>query len=169
MRWELLFADLEGSLIAAERAELDSEIASRTRDERAAVDIASRLAQAAGSDITLVLRGGARVTGRVADAAGSWVLLATTAGDALVPLAGIAAVEGLGHRAATLGAVERRLRITTMLRGLAEARARVVVETDGGAWSGVIAAVGSDHLDLEGPGGTRAIRIDGLLQVRSGA
>jgi len=167
MRWELLFADLEGRLEAAERATLDAEIAERTHDERAAVSLAARLAGARGAEVALVLRGGRRVVGTVADAAGSWVLLRDGATEVVVPLAAVAAAEALPHRAAALGVVEGRLRVTTALRELAEAGGEVLVETDGGAWAGVVAAVGSDHLDLDGPGGRRAIALASLLAVRS--
>lgn len=169
MRWEMLFADLEARLAAAERSEVDAEIAERARDERAAVDLAARLAAARGAAVTLVLRGGSRVTGTVADAAGTWVLLEASASDALVPLAAVVAAEGLGHRAAPLGAVERRIGITSALRGLAQARAHVAVETEGGQWQGRIVAVAADHLDLDGFGGPRAVRLAALLVVRARA
>ena len=39
MRWEGLFADLEGQLAAEERRERDDEVAERTRRERALVSL----------------------------------------------------------------------------------------------------------------------------------
>ncbi|WP_296666184.1 hypothetical protein [Demequina sp.] len=167
MRWELLFADLEARVDAAERADLDVEIAERTRDERAGIELAGRLVHARGESVTVTVRGGARVSGSIADAAGTWVLLATAGGDALVPLVAVAAIEGIGHRASPLTHVETRLPVSSVLRELAETRAAVLVETDGGAWQGRIAAVGSDHLDLDGPGGLRAIPLRAVLVVRA--
>ena len=68
MRWDRLFADLEGQLAAGERRELDDEVAERTRRERALVPLAERLASAFGSEVVLGLVGGVRVSGvRVRD------------------------------------------------------------------------------------------------------
>ncbi len=44
MSWEDLFADLEAQFEALQRRDRDAEIADRTRRERAAVDLISRLA-----------------------------------------------------------------------------------------------------------------------------
>lgn len=167
MRWERLFSDLEEHWGAVERAALDAEIAERARDERAAVTLGSRLAAAGDAPVGLVLRDGSRVSGRIADAAGSWVLLDAGAEEVLVPLAAVAAVESLGHRAVELGAVAVRIRMTTVLRSLAEARVDVVVVTDAALWPGVIAAVGADHIDLVSDGRTRAVLLDAILAVRS--
>ena len=63
MRWEGLFADLEGQLAAEQRRERDDEVAERTRRERALVTLASRLAAAVGDHVGLGLVGGHRVEG----------------------------------------------------------------------------------------------------------
>ncbi|WP_062297627.1 hypothetical protein [Demequina maris] len=168
MRWELLFADLESRLDVAERAEVDAEIAERTRDERAAVALAGRLAAQAGARVRLVLRGGARATGIVADVAGAWVLLDAADGQVVVPLAAIAAVEGLGHGAAPLTEVRRRLSLASALREVADAGLPVAVESDGGTWRGTIASVGADHLDLVSEGTMRTVPLGAVLAVRAG-
>ena len=165
MRWEMLFADLEARLEAAQRADLEAEIADRARSERADVTLGARVVGMRGAVLTVVLRGGRRVSGTVADAAATWLLLASGGGEVLVPASAIAAIEGLGHGAASLSAVERRLGMGSVLRELADARADVVVDTDAGAWRGRILAVGADHLDLDGPGGVRAIPLAAVLAV----
>ncbi|WP_062291562.1 hypothetical protein [Demequina phytophila] len=167
MRWELLFADLESRLEVAERVDLDVEIEERTRDERAAVTLAGRLAAHRGGPVRLVLRGGSEVRGAVADVAGSWVLLDVGDGQALVPLAAVAAADGLGHAATVLGEVRLRLTVAAALRELAEAGLAVAVETDGGRWRGIIGAVGADHLDLVTDAGSVAIASAALLAVRA--
>lgn len=167
MRWELLFADLEARLTAAERAELDAEIDERARDERADVALAGRLLAAKGRRIVLVVRGGTRVAGTLVDGAGTWALVESVTGEALVPLAAVTSIEGLPRVAAAVGAVDARLRMSTVLRELAEARVPVIVEADGGHWRGVIVAVGADHLDLAVPGGERALPLAALLVVRA--
>ena len=87
MRWDRLFADLEGQLAAGERRELDDEVAERTRRERALVPLAERLASAFGSQVVLGLVGGVRVSGVLADLGDGWLLLRPTGGrDLLVPL-----------------------------------------------------------------------------------
>ncbi|WP_062528745.1 hypothetical protein [Demequina rhizosphaerae] len=168
MRWELLFADLESRLEAEERAEVEAEIAERTRDERAAVTLAGRLAAHAGGRVALVLRGGGRVAGAVADLAGAWVLLDTAEGQAVVPLTAVAALDGLGHGSAPLTEVRRRLTLASALRELADSGLPVAVETDGGTWRGVIRAVGADHLDLDAGGVARTVPLGALLAVRAG-
>ncbi|WP_062518593.1 hypothetical protein [Demequina silvatica] len=167
MRWELLFADLESRLEAAERADVDVEIEERTRDERASVTLAGRLAAHHGGPVRLVLRGGTEVRGTVADVAGAWVLIDAGDGQVLVPLAAVAAADGLGHAAAVLGEVRRRLTVAAALRELAEPGLAVTVETDGGRWRGYIGAVGADHLDLMTDAGPVAIASAALLSVRA--
>ena len=79
VRWEGLFADLEGQLAAEERRELDSEVAERTRRERALVDLTARLAASRGSALAVDLAGGRRIEGTLSDHGDGWLLLAAAA------------------------------------------------------------------------------------------
>lgn len=149
MRWESLFGDLEAQWEAEVRRDLDSEVADRTRRERATIGLYERLAAAIGSPVRLGLVSGGAVSGEVFDVGDGWVLVG---GDgqrpALVPFGALVMVGGLGERAAG-SATGKRFGFGYALRGLSRDRA-VVALTDvaGGVTTGTIDAVGSDALDL---------------------
>ena len=91
MRWEGLFADLEGRLAAEERRDLDDEVAERTRRERALVDArrparAPRRGRRCGSGSS---RGIRRATASCSTSAtaGCWCGRARRAREVLVPTA----------------------------------------------------------------------------------
>lgn len=154
MRWDRLFADLEGQLAAGERRELDDEVAERTRRERALVPLAERLASAFGSEVVLGLVGGVRVSGVLADLGDGWLLLRPTGGrDLLVPLPAVATLGSLAastEATTPAPALGRRFGLGYALRALSRDRATVGVTLAGGgpALVGTIDAVGADHLDL---------------------
>lgn len=148
VRWEGLFADLKGQLAAEERRELDSEVAERTRRERALVDLTSRLAAAVGSRVGLVLAGGDAVEGGLRDHGDGWLLLAGPARELLVPVAAVAVVTGLGEHADEARSA-RRFGLGYALRALARDRATVALHLSGGPpLVGTIDVVGADHLLL---------------------
>lgn len=149
MRWDGLFADLEGQLAAEERRELDSEVAERTRRERALVDLGGRLA-AVAETVTVTLEGGRRLAGTVQDLGADWVLLRAEVGgrDVLLPLAAVVSLTGLRNQSAT-ARTARRFGLGYALRALSRDRATVAVALRGApAVIGTIDAVGADHLDL---------------------
>ena len=152
MRWDALFADLEQQWCAQDRRELDAEVADRTRAERAAIGLASRLAAGGPDRVEVGLCTGLRLTGGVVDVGEGWVLLdaagCTSLEPCLVPFAAITSVTGLG-RGSTAGGPARRFGLGYALRGLSRNRA-VVCLTDlgGGAAVGTIDAVGADVLEL---------------------
>ncbi len=161
MRWEGLFADLEGQLAAEERRELDDEVAERTRRERALVTLADRLAGAAGSSVRLELDTGTRVQGELADLGDGWVLLRAhgSGREQLVPTASVLTVDALGAHAGAARSA-RRFGLGYALRALSRDRATVALSltgrgaAPGAALVGTIDAVGADHLDLaEHPAG----------------
>lgn len=151
MRWEGLFADLEGQLAAGERRELDDEVAERTRRERALVPLPARLAAALGAQVTLTVGGGHRLSGELLDLGEEWVLIrpALSGHETLVPVAAVVAVSGLALRSEP-PRLARRFGLGYALRALSRDRATVAVRLDGGGQLvvGTIDAVGADHVDV---------------------
>jgi len=148
MRWEGLFADLEGQLAAEERRELDSEVAERTRRERALVDLTGRLAATVGSPVSLLVEGGRVVSGVLADVGDGWLLVADPPRELLVPRGALVTVEGLPPHADP-ARTARRFGLGHALRALARDRATVTLEVSSGApLVGTIDVVGADHLVL---------------------
>jgi len=176
MRWEGLFADLEGRLAAHERRELDDEVAERTRRERALVDLTSRLSAASGTTLRVALVGGPAVRGTLLDVGDDWLLLGTdtTSREVLVPLSAVATVSPLGRESEPAGRVTRRFGIGSALRALSRDRAPVALGLlgEGPLLVGTIDAVGADHLDLaEHPEGVprRHENVTRVTTVRFGA
>jgi hypothetical protein len=151
MRWDELFADLEGEFEAARQLELDAEIADQTRAEQAQITLANRLRARIGGRVRLQVAGVGTVQGTLRRVGADFVLVEAT-GETLVPLDAVTAVGGLPPDAvaeAGVSAVARRLPMRTALRALAADRAYVVVrrcsgESDGGTLS----RVGADFVDL---------------------
>lgn len=153
MRWERLFADLEAQLDAAEQADLDAEVADRTRREAARVRLADRLRAARGHPVGCHVLGAGTVAGAILGVGPDWVLLAEPPGrESLVPLGVLLGVSGLGTAAAAPGregVVAARLGLGAALRGVARDRSPVAVTlVDGTTVSGTVDRVGADHFDL---------------------
>ena len=184
VRWQSLFQDLEAQLDAAAAAELAGEVAERSRLEAGRIRLSDRLAEAAGAAVAVSLPGTGVVRGRVLDAGVDWLLLDEGAGrEALVPLAAVLGISGVGARTAAPGAegeVGKRLDLRWALRGLARGRVGVAVSLrDGSAVTGTLDRVGADHVDLaeHAPGEARragAVRavllvpLSAVALVRSG-
>lgn len=151
MRWEGLFADLEGQLAAEQRRERDDEVAERTRRERALVTLSARLAATVGAPVRLGLAGGRRLDGGLEDLGADWLLVraAVDGREVLVPVASVATLRSLGTHS-TPARSARRFGFSSALRALSRDRATVAVSLVGGgtALLGTIDAVGADHLDL---------------------
>jgi hypothetical protein len=151
MRWEGLFADLEGQLAAEQRRERDEEVAERTRRERALVTLPARLAAAVGAPVRMSLAGGLQVDGHLQDLGEDWVLVRATADahEVLVPLVAVATLRSLGPQSAP-ARTARRFGLGYALRALSRDRATVAVSLrgEGPRLLGTIDAVGADHLDL---------------------
>lgn len=146
MRWEALFADLEGRLAAAGSAAALADVPELTRAEHASVDLAGRLR--AADRATLLLRDGRRLSGLLVEVAGEWLLLDVAGRQVLVPLSALVAVADLGERVTPATGVGRRLGLGHALRALARDRAVVQVATTAAVLVGRLGRVGADHLDV---------------------
>lgn len=179
MRWENLFADLEGQLAAAGRLDVEAQVAELARAEQAAVPLADRLRGHGTAVLEVQLRGGMRVRGTLRQIADEWCVIASGQNSVLVPLSAVVTVSGLGRRVlAEHSTVRRTLSMASGLRALARDRAMVTVFLDGGsgeptALAGMIDTVGADYLDLTSAqtsrdhAGAKAVRLAAILAVRS--
>jgi hypothetical protein len=177
VRWDELFADLEGQAASAEAAERAAEVADRTRREVGRLRLVDRLRAASGTSLVVRVLGGEVLTGQVADVGADWVLLELPGTRAaLVPLTAVVALSGLGPRTdlpGAEGAVVAKLDLRYALRRLVRDRAVVeMVLSDGTAVSGTLDRVAADHVDLaqhevEQARRPRAVRQ--VLQVPLGA
>lgn len=149
MRWQDLFADLEGQLRHSELRDRDAEVADRTRRERATIGWLDRAAMSVGSTITLRTPTGP-VAGRLDDLGQDWLLVEETGRrTALVPVHAVTSVTGLASHADSEERLGRRFGLTVALRAISRDRAVVVVhDLWGGSATGTIDRVGADHVDL---------------------
>lgn len=171
MRWRALFDDLEAQVEALAAAELQAEVADRTRREQGLLGLVDRLRESEGHPLAVTVWGAGAVHGRLLEAGPDWLLLEEPGlREVLVPLAAVLAVTGAGARTAAPGSegeVGRRLDLRWALRGLARNRAGVsVVLRDGSAVTGTLDRVGADHVDVaeHAPGEPR--RANAVRQVR---
>lgn len=155
MRWESLFADLQGQLEAEHRDEEESRIVDLAELEMGRTALADRLRGAVGRRVTLRLVDGTERAGEVVDAAEQWVLLQAAERRCVVPTGAVAAAWPLGGPAPRPGLVESRLGIAHVLRAIAREGATVRVRFAGTTVTGRITRVGADHLDCDSGDGAR--------------
>jgi hypothetical protein len=148
MRWEALFADLQGQWDAAQRAEDDARIADLAELEMGRTGVVDRLRACRGNMLAVRLTDGSEVTGLVLDAAPQWLLLRSGERRCVVPASAVAAAWPLGPVAPDPGVVERRLGVAHALRAIAREGATVRLRTLAGDVRGRIVRVGADHLDV---------------------
>ncbi|MCD9153576.1 hypothetical protein [Aeromicrobium duanguangcaii] len=147
MRWDRLFTDLEGAAVDAHAEERDA-LAEDLRDEQW-----SRLSWTdllGGPDVRLEVAGLGEIRGRVVGV-GDVVLVEDGLRTIVVLPEAIVAISGSDGRASAAPAL-RRTR-GQLARALRDAGARVrVVRRDGRAVEGVVAAVGSDFVQITATG-----------------
>lgn len=164
MDLELFLADLAGRFDAHRRDEVDALVGELTDAERAGVTFSSRMVAMRGTELTVLVRGGERLTGEVVDVAESWVLLRTRGGDSLVPTAAVVAAWPMGGAVAGGIGLGDTVGLDHVLREAADQGLGVVIDHDAGLHQGVVGAVLADHFDLEPDPGATA----GDLRHRSG-
>jgi hypothetical protein len=179
MRWEELFADLEGQHVQLARRERDLEAAEQTRAERGQVELIHRLVSAEGRALRVRVSGVGWLEAALRDVGADWLLLdhgGTLDGrgrEVLVPLAAVLAVEGLGRRVGEHTAGGRRLGLRSALRAISRDRAVVRLhDREVDHVTGTIDAVLADHLDLtRHPDDTprRASSVRGVVTIPYGA
>ena len=184
MRWDDLFRDLEAQLEAAAAAELDAEVADRTRREAAQLALVDRARAAVGHPVTLRVLGAGPVDGLLADVGAQWLLLAEPSGRQALRAAECACCRWRGCAPGRSvpgegGQVFARLGLGSALRGIARDRLPVqVVLTDGSVLAGTLDRVGSDFVELTEHGevrrrgevtGVRTVPFAALALLRSGA
>ncbi len=151
MRWERLFSDLEAQAEALQRAEVEAEVADRTRHEFARIHLVDRLRAQVGTGVHLRVVGGGILRGELLQVGADW-LLVDAATESVVRLDAVAAVYDLPSTSVhpdAVGVVAGRLRLTSVLRGLARDRCAVRVGlTDGTTTTGTPDRVGADAVDL---------------------
>jgi hypothetical protein len=178
VRWDDLFADLEGQLEQELGAEDLDVAAEEERLRLGRLGLRDRIAALAGTAAGIELRDGTAVRLRVDTIGRDWISGAAVEGrpsSCVVPLDAIAAVlPGIDGVAASLvapsehpDALSRRLGLSFVLRDLCRRRSAVDLLTPTRALHGTIDRVGRDHLDLaehdagepRRAGAVRAIRI----------
>ena len=159
MRWDELFADLEGHAAQLERDDRAVEVSERARGEVGRLRLVDRLQTAVGSVVRLQCAGGLQLRGTLRRTGSEWLLLdEEPAGQALVVLASVLMVGGLGRLSAVPGSegiVASRLGIRSALRGIVLDRSPVRVHLSAGeALMGTLDRVGADFVELAThPGG----------------
>ena len=153
MRWDELFADLEAQVEAAELAQRSGEIDERTRSEFGALGLHERLRAAEGVPLRVRLSGQLVLTATLRRVGPDWMLLDEDGGrEAVIVLAHVLGVRGLGRRSATpdtAGVIESRLGIRHVLRGIARDRSPCRLHLpDADTVDATIDRVGSDFVEV---------------------
>ncbi len=184
VRWERLFDDLEAQIEADASRELASEVADRTRRERAQLALADRFtALLDGAPVEVRVAGVGAVRGVVSGAGPQWVLLDQRAAGVpgqrglggggaagadrpvLVAMTAVRAVVGLAG-ARTSGAVAKGFGIGAALRAVSRDRAVVdVVDVDGSVVTGTLDVVGQDLVEVAEHPADLPRRVENVVRV----
>lgn len=151
MRWDALFADLESQFEAMQDGDLYGEVADRIRAEVGKITVLDRLRGAVDTVIRVELASADPVRGMLTRVGKDCVLIETERYEEwLIPAAALIAVHRLGPWAEpATGAVEGKLGLAHLLRGIARDRSPVTVFCSGsGPVTGTIDRVGADFIEL---------------------
>jgi hypothetical protein len=153
MRWDHLFADLEGQADALATLARAGEVEERTRYEVGQLGFVDRIRLAVGLPVRLRCRGGLLATGTVVRVGAGWLLLDEGAGrECLVALPAILSVSGLSRLSGvpgSAGVVASRLGLRHALREVARDRSPATIHlTDGAVVEGTIDRIGADFVDV---------------------
>jgi len=151
MRWDALFADLESQFAALHEGDLYGEVADRIRAEVGKITVLDRLRGALDTVIRVELVDAEPVQGILTRVGKDCLLLESERYDEwLIPVGALVAVHHLGPWAEpAIGAVEGKLGLAHLLRGIARDRSPVTLFCSGGApVTGTIDRVGADFLEL---------------------
>src|SRR3712207_3154646 len=100
MRWDRLFADLEGEAAAMEREAFEADVADRLRAEVSALRLSDRLQPQRDAVLTGLLKDGQTVQGVVREVGEDWVAMDGGHGRSfVVPLSAVVWLGGLSGRA----------------------------------------------------------------------
>lgn len=177
MRWDHLFADLAARFDEIADEEMRSELVARRRAAIGAITTVQRCLGSTGNTVRVRTIAGSVLSGTLTAVGPDWLLLElAVAGELLLPLAAVTAVEGLGRRTGVaLSPVDQRCDLRLALRGLARDRASVLVTTvgsppgselGGSDLAGTIDRVGRDFFEMAQHPAWEARRAD---QVRGTA
>lgn len=175
MRWERLFDDLAAQADALDRADLDAEVAERSRMEFGRVHLHDRLRAAVGWELRLTCRGAGTVSGRLGRVGGGWLLVHEPLNrEVLVATAAVTSVTGLPLHSAPIERNAARARIETgldlrhALRAVGRDRSGTrLTLVDATVLAGTIDRVGADYVELaEHPPG-EARRAAAVREVRT--
>lgn len=147
-----LFDDVEAQLAAEDRAQLESDVADRTRAARAEVTFADRLRASTDRHVALRVVGADAVAGVVRQVAEEWLVLVEAASGTptLVRLDAVLTGHGVVPDALPeRSAVRERLSLRAILRSVARDRSPVRLWlVDGHRMDGTIDVVAHDHVEL---------------------
>ncbi|WBL17982.1 hypothetical protein [Citricoccus sp. NR2] len=165
MRWEALFADLEGELAAQRWQEIEATAAELTRGDRAQIALGQRLQAAVGTQVRVGLTGGGMMPMMLQSAAPEWLGGYDGAGSLIVTTRAIEMVDADLSRAAP---PEEKPRVgasfAAACRSLSRRRELVAVTSVSGCMlaEGRIDLVGADYIEVTASlsvGGRRGSRL----------
>ncbi|MFI5695925.1 hypothetical protein ACIA58_28995 [Kribbella sp. NPDC051586] len=150
MRWDALFADLESQFEALQESDLYGEVADRIRAEVGKITVLDRLRGAVNTVVRVEVNDAEPVRGMLSRVGKDCLLLETERYEEwLIPVTALVAVHRLGPWAEPAGAVEGKLGLAHLLRGIARDRSPVTLFCSGGGpVTGTIDRVGADFLEL---------------------